>query len=204
MGPDELARLPGMPRLAVQLLHNREIRDPAAAREFLSGRFAPGDPFQLKGMEHAADRLWRAVRDREPLAVYGDFDTDGVTATALLVHVLEKLGAHPRPYIPHRVDEGYGLNLAALHRLRRDGVRLVVSVDCGIRSVAEAEAIRSELDLIVTDHHSPAGRLPPAYAVVNPKQPGCAYPYRDLAGVGLAFKLAQAVVARRGVDSSPD
>ncbi len=189
----ELARLPDLPPLVVQLLHNRGLDDPGAARAFLAGRFPADNPFRLKGMHDAVERLRRAIRSGEQIAVYGDFDTDGVTATALLVEALSTLGARVVPYIPHRVDEGYGLNLDALRLLYSQGVRVVVTVDCGIRSIFEVEQAGRGLDLIVTDHHSVGERLPPAVATVNPKQPDCPYPFKDLSGVGLAFKLAQAL-----------
>jgi single-stranded-DNA-specific exonuclease len=188
-----LARLPDLPPFVVQLLHNREIDDPGDVRSFLAGRFVAGHPFQLKGMNRAVARLRQAIGRDEQIAVYGDFDTDGVTATVLLVEALRALGARAEPYIPHRVDEGYGLNLGALRHLYRKGVRLVVTVDCGIRSVREVEQAHGKLDLIVTDHHSVREPLPPAVAVINPKQPGCPYPFKDLAGVGLAFKLSDAL-----------
>lgn len=189
-----LACFPDLPPLVVQLLHNRQVDDPGLADEFLAGRCRGDNPFQLKGMAQAVDRLRRAIRCGERIAVYGDFDTDGVTATALLVEVLAALGAQVEPYIPHRVDEGYGLNLGALRQLYRRGVSLVVTVDCGIRSVYEVEQARRGLDLIITDHHSVGAELPPAVATLNPKQPGCPYPFKNLSGVGLAFKLAQALL----------
>ena len=189
-----LDRFQDLPPLVVQLLYNRKIRDSAAVREFLAVG-APGhNPFQLKGMDAAVARLRAAIRLQEPIAIYGDFDTDGVTATALLVQTLSVLGARVRPYIPHRVDEGYGLNLEALRTLYRRGVHLVVTVDCGIRSFREVREASKGMDLIVTDHHSVGDDLPPARAVINPKQAGCPYPFKELAGVGLAFKLAQALL----------
>jgi single-stranded-DNA-specific exonuclease len=193
-----LARFPDLPPLVVQLLHNREIDDPSAAHAFLEGRFADDNPFQLKGMYQAVERLRQAIHQGESIAVYGDFDADGVTSTALLVETLSALGAQVRPYIPHRVDEGYGLNLDALRTLWRQGVRLVVTVDCGIRSVEEVKRASRGLDLIVTDHHSIGPELPAAAATLNPKQPGCRYPFKELAGVGVAFKLAQALLRVQG------
>lgn len=189
-----LARLPDLPPLVAQLLHNRGVVDTAAARDFLAGRGSQHSSFQLKGMDRAVARLRRAVRGGERIAVYGDFDADGVTASALLVHVLAAAGGQVEPYIPHRVDEGYGLNLGALRRLYRRGVRVVVTVDCGIRSVREVEQASRALDLIITDHHSVGQSLPPALATINPKQEDCPYPFKGLAGVGVAFKLAQALL----------
>jgi len=192
---EHLARFPHLSPLLVQVLHNRGITDPAEVRAFLEGAVVSENPFRLKGMNQAVARLRQAIRAGEPIAVYGDFDVDGVTATALLVEVLASLGARVVPYIPHRVDEGYGLNSAALHRLRRQGVRVVVTVDCGVRAIREIrEGRRIGLDLIVTDHHRVPPELPLATAVINPHQPGCLYPFKGLAGVGLAYKLAQALL----------
>jgi single-stranded-DNA-specific exonuclease len=193
------ARLSHVAPLIVQLLWNRGIDDPARVEAFLKGETRLDDPFRIKGMNEAVTRIRRAIRLGERIAVYGDFDADGVTATALLVQTLSALGAFVRPYIPHRVDEGYGLNNNALAELARDGHQLVITVDCGIRSVDEvAFANRLGLDVIVTDHHSIGPELPPALAAINPKRPDCPYPFKGLAGVGLAFKLAQALLRSNG------
>ncbi len=193
LGQDELARLPGLPPLLAQLMVTRKISDAAAAADYLQHRAADTDPFVMTGMAPPVERLARAIGTGERMAVYGDFDADGVTATSLLVEVLTTLGGQVEPYIPDRVEEGYGLHLEALRTLYRHKVRLVVTVDCGIRSVDEVERASRGLDLIVTDHHRPGERLPPAVAVINPKQPGCSYPFKELSGVGLAFKLAEAL-----------
>jgi single-stranded-DNA-specific exonuclease len=149
----------------------------------------------MLGVPKAVERIRTAIRLGEPIVVYGDFDADGVAATALLVQTLEAMSARVHPYIPHRVDEGYGLNCDALDRIAAAGARLVITVDCGIRSPVEvAYGNRRGLDVIVTDHHAVGSELPPALAVVNPKQAGDPYPFKDLAGVGLAFKLAQALM----------
>ncbi|MGC9333446.1 MAG: single-stranded-DNA-specific exonuclease RecJ [Anaerolineae bacterium] len=200
-----LARFGDLDPLVVQLLRNRQIDRPDLADDFLAGLSAKGNPFGLKGMGEAVMRLRAAIRREEQIAVYGDFDTDGVTATALLVEVLSALGARVEPYIPHRVDEGYGLNLPALRDLYRRGVRLVVTVDCGIRSFDEVEQASRGLDLIITDHHAPARDkpLPPALAIINPKQPDCPYPFDELAGVGLAFKLAQGLLHAEQYNRKP-
>jgi len=190
------ASWPGVPALLVRLLVNRGIL-PESAQQFLEGRglgHDPLGPLPLLGVREAVDRLTRAVEARERIAVFGDFDADGVSATVLLVQVLAGLGAHVEPYIPHRVDEGYGLNIDALRGLYKKGVRVVVTVDCGVRSVHEVASAEPHLSLIVTDHHEPGPHLPPATAVINPKQPGCPYPFKGLAGVGVAFKLAQALL----------
>lgn len=194
--PDAVrAALARWPALLQDLLYHRGITSPEAAEEFLARTWSAGDPFQLKGMAAALERLERAIAAGEPIAVYGDYDVDGVTATAMLVHALQRLGASVRPYIPHRESEGYGLNGEALRALAEAGIRLVITVDCGARAVAEAALARSlGLDLIVTDHHLPGEILPEAI-LINPKQPGCPYPFRDLAGVGVAYKLVQALKA---------
>jgi single-stranded-DNA-specific exonuclease len=180
--------------MLVQVLYNRGVSDPADVQSFMANRWAEADVFLLPDMKRAVDVLIRAIRRKEQIAVYGDFDADGVTATALLVQTLTALGADVMPYIPKRVDEGYGLNLDALRYLYGQGVRLVVTVDCGIRAVDEIEQARRGLEFIVTDHHSVGPRLPFASAVINPKRADSKYPFRDLAGVGVAFKLAQALI----------
>lgn len=201
----QLDRLSHLHPLVVQILFNRGVTEPAEAEAFLSGslRF---DPFRMVGISPAVERIRSAIRRGELIVVYGDFDADGVTATVLLVQTLEALGAQVRPYIPHRVDEGYGLNCEALARIAGWGAGLVITVDCGIRSLEEvAYGNALGLDMIVTDHHSIAPLrgvaragdqdiLPPALAVINPRQARDPYPFKELAGVGLAFKLAQALL----------
>jgi len=192
--PGHTAGFPGLSPLIVQLLYHRGLDTPSKVQTFLKGDWPEDNPFRLKGMNEAVTRLRQAIRQREPIAVYGDFDADGVTATALLVETLSALGAQTEPYIPHRV-EGYGLNKDALHQLAQKGIKIVVTVDCGIRATDEiAYGCGLGLDIIVTDHHSPAEELPPATAAINPKQVDCHYPFKKLAGVGLAFKLAQALL----------
>ncbi|MCI0475342.1 MAG: single-stranded-DNA-specific exonuclease RecJ, partial [Anaerolineales bacterium] len=190
-----IARFPNLHPHIVQVLYNRGITTPEQADLFLMPDALIGNPFQMRGVNEAIDRLRRAIRAREAIAVYGDFDADGVTATALLVQVLQSLGAQAKPYIPHRIDEGYGLNLEALQQLKDEGVRVVITVDCGVRSLDEvAFGTRIGLDMIITDHHAPTDELPNAFAVIDPKQPLCQYPTKELSGVGVAFKLAQALL----------
>jgi len=197
----QLDRLSQVHPLLVQILFNRGVTDPEDADAFLNGRARFDDPSRMRGIPAAVARIRAAIRAGEPIVVYGDFDADGVTSTALLVQALTALGAHVSPYIPHRVDEGYGLHNDALDKIAAAGARLVITVDCGIRSRDEvAHGNKLGLDMIVTDHHSiqldDEGRdiLPPALAVINPKQQADPYPFRDFAGVGLAFKLAQALL----------
>jgi len=150
-------------------------------------------------MDQAVERLQAAVVSGENIVIYGDYDADGVTATALLVDVLRRIGASVGHYIPNRFNEGYGLNNDALTKIRERGGELVITVDCGVRAVDEIEhAVSLGLDVIVTDHHQPGTRLPPALAVINPSQRGDSYPFKELAGVGVAYKLAQALLRRLG------
>lgn len=179
-----------------QILYNRGHATPEAARLFLEAAPPPGtSAFNLGGISQAIERIKFAIQRQEAIAVYGDYDADGVTATALLTLVLKSLGADVRSYIPNRFDEGYGLNIEAIDNLHVQGVRLIITVDCGIRSIAEADhARRLGLDLIISDHHHPAPEIPMAVALINPKLPGDPYPDKDLAGVGLAYKLASALL----------
>ncbi len=192
--PHFSARFPEFSPILAQIFFARGILTREDARRFVGAGDALADPFLMKGMTAAVERIRRAIRDGETIAVYGDFDADGVCATALLTIALKTLGAKALPYIPHRVNEGYGLNRDALQDLQTKGARVVVTVDCGIRSLAEVDAgTACGLDMIVTDHHSVGELLPRAVAVVNPKQPGDPYPFQEFAGVGIAFKLAQAL-----------
>ncbi|MGB8646426.1 MAG: single-stranded-DNA-specific exonuclease RecJ [Anaerolineae bacterium] len=181
--------------LIAQILYNRGITDLLQAKAFLVEDKIAGNSFQMLGMETAVNRLRAAIQAGDPIAVYGDFDTDGVTATALLVQTLRALGAKAIPYIPHRVEEGYGLNKDALSTLKEKGMSVVVTVDCGTRSLEEVDfGMNLGLDMIVTDHHMVGPELPTCCALVNPKQPGDPYPFKELSGVGIAFKLAQALL----------
>jgi single-stranded-DNA-specific exonuclease len=178
-----------------QVLFNRGISDYDSAQAFLLGQSVVHDPFKMKGMSQALARIRHALRHKERIVIYGDFDADGVTSTVLLVQTLEALGGNVAHYIPHRVDEGYGLNTPALLNLKKEGVDLVITVDCGVRSVEEVKAAsEAGLDIIVTDHHSIGDVIPPALAVINPKQEDCRYPEDMLAGVGIAYKLAEALI----------
>lgn len=184
----------GISPLLGRLLWGRGITDPEAIKPFLSAHYADlHDAFLLKGMERAVARVRQAIERGERVAVYGDFDTDGVTGVTLLKQALSAVGLDVLPYIPHRISEGYGLNTAAVERLARD-VKLLITVDCGISNVDEiARAQALGLDVIVLDHHTPPAVLPPAYSLVNPKLEDCPYPYKGLAGVGVAYKLVQAL-----------
>ncbi len=185
-----------MPLLG-RVLGNRGIADPAVASRFLNPQESElHDPYLLAGMATAVDRIRLAIARQEKIWVYGDYDVDGITSTAMLVSALAHLGAKVGYYIPNRQEEGYGLNPGAISEAHESGVQLIISVDCGIASVAEvSQAAVLGIDMIVTDHHEPFDQLPPALAVLNPKQSGCTYPGQELAGVGVAFKLVQALLA---------
>lgn len=181
--------------LLVQLLHNRGIDDPAEFDAFLAAdsRLAH-DPFGLADMDKAVTRIMRALLGDELIAVYGDFDADGITATVLLVQGISLMGGRVVYYIPHRHDEGHGLNYPALEALKEQGVSLLITVDCGINGIAELEqGQKLGLDIVITDHHVAPRVTPPALAAIDPKRPDSAYPFRELAGVGVAFKLLQAL-----------
>lgn len=194
---EHLQRYRGFSSILAQLLFNRGFEDPASALEFVKRNDLAEDPFALKDVEKAVDRIGLAIEHQQPIVVYGDFDADGVCATTLMVQTLKALGAAVSPYIPDRAREGYGVNAPALRQMAQNGVQLVITVDCGVRSIAEVEAgTRAGLDIIVTDHHSIGPELPEALAVVNPRQGDCAGE-AGMAGVGVAYMLAQALLLRR-------
>ncbi len=181
-----------------QVLFNRGVGTSTEAEAYIKAEILFDDsPSQMMGMDLALERIEQAIHRGEKVAIYGDYDVDGVTATALLMQVLQARQADVIPYIPNRFEEGYGLNTSALSELQQKGVKLVISVDCGIRSPLEASHAREiGLDLIITDHHEPFGTLPEAFAVINPKQEGDTYPEKYLAGVGIAYKIAQGLFER--------
>ena len=187
--------------VVARLLCLRGLEDPDAATRFLNPSLDHlHDPFQLADLPKAVDRLLGAVERHERIAVHGDYDVDGVMSTVILRRALELLGGDVVHFIPHRIRDGYGLLPEAVDRLHaQQDVRVIVSVDCGIRSDAAARRARDlGVDLIITDHHEPAVTLPDALAVINPKRHDCTYPDKDLAGVGVALKLVQALCARTG------
>ena len=181
--------------VVAQVLYNRGLRTRFDVADFYDARFDFDNPYRLKGVAEAVHRLRIAIRRKECVAIYGDFDVDGVTSSVLISKVFESLGIKYQLHIPHRIDEGYGLNKPAIKSLREKGCTLLLTVDCGIRSVDEvAYARRLGMDVILTDHHSVGPEIPPATAVINPKQQGDRYPFKDLAGVGVAYKLAQGLI----------
>ena len=187
----------GLPPLCAAVLCARGVDTAPAASAFLAhGPDLLHDPFLLRDMEKAVERISRAIREQETLAVYGDYDVDGITATCLLTQFLRTLGGQVVSYIPDRTEEGYGLNNHAIDALARQGVTLIVTVDCGITAAQEVEYARAlGVDVVITDHHQCKEVLPQAVAVVDPRRPDCSYPFPDLAGVGVALKLALALTA---------
>ena len=186
--------------ITARLLCSRGLGDLDVARRFLAPRLDDlHDPFLLADMAVGVDRILGAIARRERIAIHGDYDVDGVTSTVILRRALELLGADVVHFIPERLRDGYGLQTPALDRLHADGVRLVISVDCGIRAADAAQHAASlGLDLIITDHHEPDQHLPAAIAVINPKRHDCGYPDKNLAGVGVALKLVQALCVKSG------
>ena len=184
--------------IVARLLVLRGLTTPDAAARFLHPTLEHlHDPFLLADLATGADRLLAAIGRGERIAVHGDYDVDGVTSTVILRRMIELLGGDVVHFIPQRLKDGYGLQAEAIDRLKSMDVRVVVSVDCGIRSQnAGARARELGVDLIITDHHEPEGSLPPALAVVNPRRHDCGYPDKDLAGVGVALKLVQALCMR--------
>ena len=192
----------GIPPLLARLLCLRGLTTPDAADRFLHPSLDHlHDPFRLEGMRAAVDRLLGAIANGERIVIHGDYDVDGITATVILRRTLDMLGANVGHFVPERLRDGYGLNRPAIERLHAEGVRLVVSVDCGIRGTDAGRRARElGVDLIITDHHEPDDELPSAVAIINPRQPSCTYPDKNLAGVGVALKLVQALCARSGRD----
>lgn len=192
---DKISRKLGILPLTARLLAIRGIASADEAETFLSPSLNDlPSPFLMKGMVEAVDRLKKALYEKEKVAVYGDFDVDGVTATVVVWSFLKEVGCDASYYIPDRFSEGYGVNSAAVRKLASDGVGLVVSVDCGITAASEVrEASGLGMDFVITDHHGIAGELPPAAAVLNPHREGCGYPSKEITGVGVAFNLVLAL-----------
>ncbi|TSK08057.1 MAG: single-stranded-DNA-specific exonuclease RecJ [Geobacter sp.] len=193
----ELARS-GVSPLIARLLAQRGVSTPDDAEAYLNPVLSRlHDPMLLKGMAQAVARLAHALSDNERVCVHGDYDVDGVTSSALLISFFRRIGLDCFPYIPKRLTEGYGLSAQGVAAAAQAGAKVLVTVDCGITAVAEAALCREAgIDLIVTDHHAPAAELPDACAIVNPLQPGCPFPFKSLAGVGVAFHLVVALRAR--------
>ena len=192
----------GLHPLVCQILSNRGFEDIEEVRKFLNPSLDDlYDPFIMKGMDKAVDRLVRALENGEKIVIYGDYDVDGITSITLIVRYLKQLGGNVGYYIPHRMVQGYGLSPAGIDRVAKMGASLVVTVDCGITAVDSINYAKSiGLELIITDHHEPGGDLPEAAAILNPKQLEDNYPEKELAGIGVAFKLCQGLCIRLGCD----
>jgi single-stranded-DNA-specific exonuclease len=194
----QLVRGRSITPLLARLLALRGVESPEAVEPFLRPSLSGlHDPFLMAGMKEAVERLGQALARREKILIYGDYDVDGTMAVVLLMTALRAIGADVEAYIPHRLTDGYGMRVPVVERAAAEGVRVVLSVDTGVREhevIARARALG--VDVIVTDHHQPDAQLPPALAVLNPKRSDCAYPDKNLAGVGVAFKLAQALLAK--------
>ncbi len=191
---DELNILP----VTAELLVKRGITEPERAYAFLSPDLKDlYNPFLMKDMDKATERILTAIREAEKICVWGDYDVDGTTGTALFYSFFQELGVKITTYIPNRLKEGYGLNIEGIKRLHKEGVTLIITVDCGISNHTEIEFARTlGMDCIVVDHHEVPPQIPPACAVLNPKQPDCGYPFKALAGVGVAFNLVIAIRAK--------
>ena len=198
--PADGHRLPAnLPSAAVQLLLSRGLGTAAAFDQFLNPTGLPHSPHLLAGIDAALPRLVSAVRSGETVAVFGDFDVDGITGTAILTETLNRLGAKVIPYLPDPVAEGHGMTPPAVERLIAQGATLIVTVDCGVSDADEiAHATSSGSDVIITDHHTPPERRPDALAIVNPRMPGNVYPFPELCGAGIAYKLASALLEYMG------
>jgi single-stranded-DNA-specific exonuclease len=200
---ERLSRESRIPYTIARILINRGIETPEQVERF----FNPSnthlhDPFLMRDMEPAVERIVKALGRRERIAIYGDYDVDGITAASMLYLFLKDLGGDAVPYIPDRQNEGYGISETGILELGRGGAGLIVSVDCGITSIAEARIARSHgIDLIISDHHEPGDLLPEALAVCDPKREGCEYPFKELSGVGVAYKIAQGIVQRLNLET---
>ncbi|USB34287.1 single-stranded-DNA-specific exonuclease RecJ [Paenibacillus sp. YPG26] len=193
---EQLAKDMNISVVFAELLVRRGLADPESADKFIRGSLGElHDPYLLSGMKAAVPRIQRAVETGEHILIYGDYDADGVSSTSLMIRLMSHLGASYEYYIPHRSKEGYGLHIHAIDEARKSGVSLIITVDTGVSAVEQIRHANTlGIDVIVTDHHEPPAELPEAYALINPKLPACPYPFKGLAGVGVAYKLASALV----------
>jgi len=187
------------PPMIAELLFRKGYQTRENIHEFFYPSFSRlHDPFLFAQMEKAVERILLAIDNSEKITIYGDYDVDGTTATALLYLGLKRIGGIVDFFIPHRMIDGYGLSLNSLDTLRDTVAKLIISVDCGVNAIEEIEAINAMgMEIIVTDHHNPKDVLPEAYVIINPKLSDSKYPYPHLAGVGVAFKLLMAIIRRR-------
>ena len=189
----------GVSSLTGALMYNRGLRTSEAARAFINKETdAFYDPFLMRDMDKAVDAVNKALSERRKIAIYGDYDVDGVTSVSVMYLYLKSLGADVRYYIPSRSSEGYGVNTDAVNSLAQEGVSLIITVDTGITAAQEIEYAKGVgVDFIVTDHHECHAEMPQALATINPHRPDCEYPFKDLAGVGVVFKFVCALEKRR-------
>lgn len=193
----------GLPLAMAVILMNRGINTEKAVRSYMKkGLEDIHNPFMLDDMEEATERVLLAIEKKEKIVIYGDYDVDGITATATLYKFLKSVGADVSYYIPDRFTEGYGINILAINKIARSGVKLMITVDCGITATGEVEFAKTQgLDVIITDHHTCREELPRAVAVINPKRTDSSYPFSGLAGVGVAFKLVLALSIKLGINT---
>jgi single-stranded-DNA-specific exonuclease len=196
--PDPLPKGEGDQVLLAQLLYNRGLLEKEQIQDFLEPKYENlHSPFLFQDMEKAVERIWKAIDSREKICVYGDYDADAITANAVLGQTFRYLGVEVASYIPDRFSEGYGVNIEALQKIKDEGSKIIITVDCGTNSVDAAEFCKAnQIDLIITDHHEIIGEVPKAYALINPKNSDDGYPYREITGVGVAFKLACGILSR--------
>ncbi len=198
---EKLKKETGLSRILTKVLVSRGIKDAAAAKRFIDPEIKDlYNPFLMKDMEKATDRIIKAIEEKEKIVIFGDYDVDGTTATAILFDFICKLGGNADYYIPDRLEEGYGLSIEALKFILNQGCDLIITVDCGITAFDETSfAKANNIDLIITDHHECKSNLPEAYAIIDPKRHDCSYPFKELAGVGVAFKLINAISSKTGL-----
>ena len=192
----------GVDKLIATLLVQRGIHTFNEAKRFFRPQLSDlYDPFLMKDMDKAVDRLTNAIDNKEKILIFGDYDVDGTTATALMIRYLKKKGANVDFYIPDRYLEGYGLSVQGIDKAVENGVTLLISVDCGIKGNEKIDYANSKgIDIIVCDHHTVGDELPNAYAVLDPKRPDCQYPFNELSGCGVAFKLLQGYIQRHNLN----
>jgi len=192
-------KFPEVPNLILQLLFNRGLKQQKQIDAFLNPDYGQDvlDPFLFPDMEKAVERIYQAVANKEKITIHGDYDADGVSSTVLIADILQQLKVDFNIYIPHRDKEGYGLNKKTVNYLAEKKTNLIITVDCAISNYEEVELAKAKgIDVIITDHHSSPPKLPKAFAIINPKVEKCNYSFQGLSGVGVAFKLAQAVIAK--------
>jgi len=200
---ESLSRQSNIPYAVARILINRGIDTPEQVDRFFNPNTSHlYDPFLMLDMDKAVDRIVKALGHRERIAIYGDYDVDGITSASMLYLILKDLGGDVIPYIPDRQNEGYGISELGILELQKAGASLIISVDCGITSIKEAKAATAlGIDLIISDHHEPGDAIPEAWAVCDPKREGCGYPFKELSGVGVAYKIAQGIIQKLNLES---